>query len=66
MPIAYVAGRFVVHLRLEPAINNQQVAVKYAARYEFGAIAQLGERRAGSAKAEGSSPSSSTFEGPFS
>ena len=65
MPIADVAGRFVVHLRLEPTINNQQVAIKYAAQYEFGAIAQLGERRAGSAKAEGSSPSSSTSEGPF-
>jgi hypothetical protein len=64
MPIADVAGRYVVHLRLEPTANNQRVAIKYAADYEFGAIAQLGERRAGSAKVAGSSPASSTSEGP--
>lgn len=64
MPIADVAGRYVVHLRLAPAANNQQVAIKYAAQYEFGAIAQLGERRHGMAEVEGSSPSSSTPEGP--
>jgi hypothetical protein len=61
LPIRDVAGKQVVHLRLSPAANNQEVAIKYAADYEFrGAIAQLGERRAGSAKVEGSSPSSST------
>ena len=65
IPIAEAAGRFVIHLRLQPTANNQRIAIKYAAQYEFGAIAQLGERRAGSAKAEGSSPSSSTSEGPF-
>ena len=63
IPIHDVAGKQVVHLRLSPAANNQEVAIKYAASYEFrGAIAQLGERRAGSAKVEGSSPSSSTEE----
>jgi PD-(D/E)XK endonuclease len=61
LPIRDVAGKQAVHLRLSPAANNQEVAIRYAADYEFrGAIAQLGERRAGSAKVEGSSPSSST------
>jgi PD-(D/E)XK endonuclease len=65
MPIADVAGRWVVHLRLAPTANNQQVAIKYAAEYEFGAIAQLGERCHGMAEVEGSSPSSSIVEGPL-
>ena len=48
-------------LRLAATANNQQVAVRYASDCEFpGAIAQLGERRTGSAKAGGSSPPSST------
>ena len=65
LPIGEVAGRHVVHLRLRPAANNQRVAIKYAAQYEFGAIAQLGERRHGMPEVEGSSPSSSTTEGPL-
>lgn len=60
VPIADIAGRGFLHLRLQPARNNQAMLVNWAAQYELGAIAQLGERRAGSAKAEGSSPSSST------
>ena len=64
VPIADVAGQSVLHLRLARAANNQEVAIKYALQYELGAIAQLGERRAGSAKVEGSSPSSSISEGP--
>jgi PD-(D/E)XK endonuclease len=60
VPINDVAGRYVMHLRLAPAANNQEVAIKYAADYEFGAIAQLGERRHGMAEAGGSSPPSST------
>ncbi len=61
VPIGDVAGHYVMHLRLAPAANNQEVAVKYAADYEFpGAIAQLGERRHGMAEAGGSSPPSST------
>ena len=64
LPIADVAGRRTVHLRLEPAANNQEVAIKYAAQYEFGAIAQLGERVTGSHEVAGSSPASSTVEGP--
>ena len=64
MPIADVGGRTVVHLRVERAANNQEVAIKYAADYELGAIAQLGERWHGMPEVEGSSPSSSTSEGP--
>ena len=60
LPIEAVGDRSLVHLRLRPTANNQQVAIKYAAHYELGAIAQLGERRAGSAKAGGSNPPSST------
>jgi hypothetical protein len=61
IPIRDVAGRKIAHLRLAPASNNQEVAIKYAASYTLhGAIAQLGERRAGSAKVGGSSPPGST------
>jgi PD-(D/E)XK endonuclease len=49
LPISLVAGRTGIHLRLKPARNNQELGVNYAERYELGAIAQLGERRAGSA-----------------
>lgn len=59
VPINDVAGRQVLHLRLAPAANNQEVAVKYATDYPFGAIAQLGERRHGMAEVVGSSPTSS-------
>ena len=62
LPIREFAGRAVVHLRLTPTGNNQAVGIKWAADYELGAIAQLGERRAGSAKVAGSSPASSTSE----
>ena len=60
LPIDLVEGKQAIHLRLEPARNNQEAAINFAADYEFGAIAQLGERRAGSAKVVGSSPTSST------
>ena len=61
LPIAEVAGQAQVHLRIDATKNNQRVGLKWAAHYEFpGAIAQLGERRAGSAKVAGSSPASST------
>lgn len=50
-----------LHLRLSPARNGQQAAIHFAADYELpGAVAQLEERRTGSAKATGSSPVSST------
>jgi hypothetical protein len=60
VPIAHAAGRTGMHLRLRPAANNQRTAINFAADYDFGAIAQLGERRHGMAEAGGSSPPSST------
>jgi hypothetical protein len=61
------AHRSAVQLRLAPAKNNQRARVNWAKDFEFaatlgphGAIAQLGERRAGSAKVAGSSPAGST------
>jgi PD-(D/E)XK endonuclease len=63
IPIADIEGRACMHLRLAPARNNQELLVHWAAEYRLGAIAQLGERRAGSAKVVGSSPTSSTSEG---
>ncbi len=57
-----------VQLRLAPARNNQRLLDHWADDYDFerldwsalkGAIAQLGERRAGSAKVAGSSPAGS-------
>jgi hypothetical protein len=63
VPIAEIAGRARMHLRLAPARNHQELLVHWAANYRLGAIAQLGERRAGSAKVVGSSPTSSTLEG---
>jgi hypothetical protein len=56
IPIRDVAGRSGVHLRLGPTRNNQATGVKWAAQYEFGAIAQLGERCHGMAEVGGSSP----------
>ncbi len=60
VPVERVDGRRVLHLRLEPARNNQVERVNYAVRYELGAIAQLGERVAGSHEVGGSSPPGST------
>jgi hypothetical protein len=61
LPIEEVAGRSTLHLRLSAAANGQQVAVRYAAQFEFrGAIAQLGERLTGSQEVGGSNPPSST------
>jgi PD-(D/E)XK endonuclease len=65
IPIAEIDGQSCMHLRLAPARNNQELLVHWASQYRLGAIAQLGERRAGSAKVVGSSPTSSTSEGPF-
>jgi hypothetical protein len=59
VPIEEAAGRRAFHLRLAPAANNQRSAINWAADFDLGAIAQLGERRAGSAKVVGSSPTSS-------
>jgi hypothetical protein len=60
LPVSLVAGRRVIHLRVAPAANNQNLAINWAEQYELGAIAQLGERSAGSRKVGGSNPPSST------
>jgi hypothetical protein len=60
LPIEKVAGRSSIYLRVAPAANNQAAAINFAAAYELGAIAQLGERSAGSRKVGGSNPPSST------
>ncbi len=60
LPIAEFGGRSQVHLRLSPARNGQLLGVKMADDYLLGAVAQLGERRRGTAEVRGSSPLSST------
>ena len=62
LPIEEFAGRSYAHLRLTPARNGQRLLVKFASDYRFGAVAQLGERSAGSRKVRGSSPLSSIDE----
>jgi prevent-host-death family protein len=64
LPFDLVAGMTGVQLRLSPPKNAQRAAIHYAADYELpGAVAQLGERSAGSRKVVGSSPISSTPPG---
>jgi hypothetical protein len=63
IPIEEIAGKGATHLRLAPARNRQQAGVTMADRYKLGAVAQLGERLAGSEEAVGSSPISSTPPG---
>jgi hypothetical protein len=60
VPIGNIAGRRRFQLRLGPTLNNQAKGVNWATTYELGAIAQLGERSAGSRKVGGSNPPSST------
>lgn len=61
LPVALVEGRHQVCLRVAPPRNRQRACLNWAADYEFqGAVAQLGERRRGTAEATGSSPVSST------
>lgn len=64
LPAEMVAGRSGFHLRLAPPRNAQIASVHYAADYRLGAIAQLGERRTGSPKVVGSSPTGSTASSP--
>ncbi len=64
VPIAEIDGATTFHLRLAPARNGQKAALHFARDYRLGAIAQLGERSAGSRKVVGSSPTSSTLETP--
>src|SRR5688500_7288629 len=72
LPFDDIAPRGAAFLRIAPTRNNQRLGIRWAADYEFaatltrlGAVAQLGERRAGSAKATGSSPVGSTSEAAF-
>ena len=67
IPAARIAERSEFQLRLAPSRNNQRAGVNWAREYEFaatlsaeyGAIAQLGERVAGSHEVAGSSPAGS-------
>ena len=63
LPMSLAAGRYVVQLRVKPARNAQRACITLADDFDFeGAIAQLGERRRGTAEAAGSSPASSTSQ----
>jgi|SRR4051794_15119148 hypothetical protein len=64
LPASMVVGRFGVQLRVAPTRNNQADGVNWAVEYEFGAIAQLGERHTGSVEVAGSSPASSIVRRP--
>jgi PD-(D/E)XK nuclease superfamily protein len=69
LPAALFSGRSALQLRLAPPKNNQKVGINWASDYELaaritdyqGAVAQLGERLAGSQKVTGSSPVGSTL-----
>src|ERR1700730_5789542 len=61
VPIAIVAGKHMLHLRLSPPRNGQRACINLASSFDFeGAIAQLGERLGGTQEVVGSSPTSST------
>ena len=61
MPASLCVERQEIRRRLTPARNSQRACINLADQYDFaGAIAQLGERSAGSRKVGGSSPPSST------
>jgi hypothetical protein len=67
LPLTSFGGRGAIQLRLAPTRNNQAAGVNWAKVFEFvaklggrGAIAQLGERLAGSQKVAGSIPAGST------
>lgn len=59
LPIELVAGRRGIQLRIAPTRNGQRAALHWAAEYELGAVAQLGERHGGTVEVTGSSPVSS-------
>jgi prevent-host-death family protein len=63
VPIEVAAGRSALRLRVAPPRNSQRASINLAHEYTFGAIAQLGERPAGSREVVGSSPTSSTTSG---
>jgi PD-(D/E)XK endonuclease len=59
LPMTEFEGRRSVHLRTAPARNGQRKRLHFSDQYRLGAIAQLGERSAGSRKVGGSNPPSS-------
>jgi prevent-host-death family protein len=64
IPIGDVVDQHAVQLRLAPARNGQRAALNWAEQYELGAVAQLAERRRGTAEARGSNPLSSIEKAP--
>ena len=61
LPIALVAGRRGIQLRLSPPKNGQRACLNLAVDFELpGAIAQQEERLRGTQEVAGSSPASST------
>jgi hypothetical protein len=64
IPFSSVPPGGDMQLRLSRSKNNQQLGVNWAADYELGAIAQLGERVTGSHEVAGSSPASSITKPP--
>jgi hypothetical protein len=72
LPPELSVDRAAVQLRLAPSRNNQHAGIHWARDYELGAtlqrlvgpIAQLGERRRGTAEVAGSIPAGSTVESP--
>jgi prevent-host-death family protein len=63
IPIETAAGKSAIHLRLAPARNGQRAALNWAEQFRLGAVAQLAERRRGTAEVRGSNPLSSTHPG---
>jgi hypothetical protein len=69
LPSSLSVERAAVQIRLAPTKNNQAIGIKWAQDFELratlqqlqGPIAQLGERRRGTAEAGGSSPPGSTL-----
>ena len=65
LPVALVAGRAAIQLRLRPPKNGQRACINLASDFEFdGAVAQLVEHLNGIQRARGSSPLSSTPSPP--
>jgi len=71
IPFKLIAGQRNLQLRLGPTLNNQKRRIRWARDLEFattlggsGAVAQLGERPAGSREVTGSSPVGSTLMPP--
>lgn len=62
IPIEVAEGKHALTLRLTPARNGQRAALNWAEQYRLGAVAQLAERRRGTAEVRGSNPLSSISE----